>query len=102
MVGSVEHHPGQQGRQHSHRVAVPRNPSFGALSCKRVVSLMGDYLSTDLDRRGSHRFEAHLKSCPDCLAFHRTYRKTVMMTRAFLRLQRRARRPLRLCVKTPS
>jgi len=50
------------------------------------VALIGNYLADNL--RGSDRsaFEAHQRVCPDCLAFLRTYKKTIEITRSFLRL----------------
>lgn len=57
-------------------------------SCKQAVDLIGRYLSSDLQRRELLAFENHLASCPDCVAFVKTYKATIDLTRKFLTRQR--------------
>ena len=71
-------------------------------TCKDEITLIGDYLSEKLNRRILAAFEDHLKSCPDCAAFLRTYKKTIEMTRSFLRLQALANKPRRLTLRPPT
>jgi anti-sigma factor RsiW len=54
-------------------------------SCKEEVTLLGDYLSSSLSDQVAAAFEAHMDACPDCVAFLRTYKKTIEATRAFLK-----------------
>jgi anti-sigma factor RsiW len=56
-------------------------------SCRPATSLIGDYLAGSLEPRDQAALEAHLGGCPDCAAFLRTYKKTIDVTRAFLKLQ---------------
>ena len=55
-----------------------------AITCKKEVEFIADYLSSDLDLQQSKAFENHLKICRDCIAFLETYKKTIELTRAFL------------------
>lgn len=54
-------------------------------SCRDEVSLIGDYVKDNLAEAERQAFEAHLRSCRDCGAFLATYKKTIEMTRSFLR-----------------
>ena len=38
---------------------------------------MGDFFSATLSPERRLHFEQHLKSCPECAAFLRTYKKTI-------------------------
>jgi len=54
-------------------------------SCRDEVSLIGDYVKDNLSNEERQAFETHLSSCSDCGAFLATYKKTIEMTRSFLR-----------------
>jgi hypothetical protein len=54
------------------------------VTCNEEVAFIGNYLSSDLDPQKARAFESHLKICGDCVAFLRTYKKTIALTRAFL------------------
>jgi len=56
-------------------------------TCKAAISMIGNYLSGSVAPRLRDEFEQHLSLCPDCAAFLKTYKKTVEVTRAFLRSQ---------------
>jgi len=56
-------------------------------SCEAEVSMIGDYLTGSMAPRLRDEFEQHLSLCADCAAFLKTYRKTIEVTRAFLRSQ---------------
>jgi anti-sigma factor RsiW len=56
-----------------------------SLSCKEVTALIMEYLNGNISRDVAVAFEAHLAECPDCKAFLNTYKKTVELTRSFLK-----------------
>lgn len=68
-------------------------------NCRDEVTLIGDYLSDNLSDRERQAFEAHLSACRDCGAFLATYKKTIEMTRSFLRAG--LRQPPRLELHRP-
>jgi anti-sigma factor RsiW len=55
------------------------------LSCKEVTDLIMEYLNGSMSPDVALAFEAHLADCPDCIAFLNTYKKTVELTRSFLK-----------------
>ena len=55
-----------------------------AITCRKEVEFIADYLSSDLDLQQRKAFENHLKICGDCVAFLETYKKTIELTGAFL------------------
>jgi hypothetical protein len=73
-----------------------------SLTCKQEVSFIDDYLAATLDPRLSQAFDAHLSGCPDCVAFLATYRKTVEIMGAFLKLQSAKQKPRRLLLGMPA
>ena len=60
------------------------------------MALIGDYLASRLSSRVLNAFEKHLEDCPDCASFLRTYKKTIEVTHAFLKLEAAKHRPPRL------
>lgn len=56
-------------------------------NCKQEVALIADYLTAQLSPPLEHAFEQHLGGCSDCAAFLRTYKKTLELTRSFLKQQ---------------
>ena len=54
-------------------------------NCRDEVTLIGDYLKDNLSDAERQAFETHLGACRDCGAFLATYKKTIEMTRRFLR-----------------
>jgi anti-sigma factor RsiW len=56
-------------------------------SCEATISMIGNYLTGTMAPRVRDEFEQHLSLCPDCAAFLKTYKKTIEVTRAFLRSQ---------------
>lgn len=71
-----------------------RDPSVA--TCAQEVALIADYLSGQMKPARRDAFEQHLHTCPDCAAFLQTYKKTIEITRSFLRLQSSHERPLNL------
>ena len=51
------------------------------------MGLIADYLEGRLDPTVLAAFENHLGQCPDCTAFLNTYKKTIEVTKSFLRIQ---------------
>lgn len=56
-----------------------------SLSCKEVTALIMEYVSGDMSPEVAQAFQAHLAECPDCTAFLNTYKKTVELTKSFLK-----------------
>jgi len=55
-------------------------PRLSAKTCKQVSALILDYLNDRLATPVKREFERHLRICPDCVNFLRTYKKTVAVT----------------------
>lgn len=49
-------------------------------TCKEISDLLLDYVNDSLKPPLKHRFDRHLKICPDCVSFLNTYRKTIGTT----------------------
>jgi anti-sigma factor RsiW len=52
------------------------------LTCQQVTDLIVDYVAGDMPPAIQAVFEAHLRNCPDCIAFLNTYRETLRTARA--------------------
>jgi hypothetical protein len=62
-------------------------------SCQAATALIGNYLAGSIALHARENFEHHLSLCPDCTAFLKTYKKTIEVTRGFLRFQTPNPRP---------
>jgi len=51
-------------------------------ACKEITGLILDYLNDTLSPSVRRGFKRHLRICPDCVAFLRTYKKTASLTRS--------------------
>jgi hypothetical protein len=51
-------------------------------TCKEITGLILDYLNDTLSPSVRRDFNRHLRICPDCVAFLRTYKKTASLTRS--------------------
>ncbi len=60
-------------------------PKKNDLTCKSATDLILDYLSRELNSETTAEFEEHLSKCPDCVAFLNTYKKTLQLTKSFLK-----------------
>ena len=49
-------------------------------TCKQIAALVFDYLNDELSPRRKRDFQLHLKTCPDCVNFLKTYKKTIQAT----------------------
>lgn len=55
-----------------------------AQTCKQATALLTDYLAGTLATAVASELERHLSVCPDCVAFLRTYKKTIQVTQSLL------------------
>jgi anti-sigma factor RsiW len=51
------------------------------ITCQQVTGLIVDYVTGELATETTLAFKAHLRKCPDCIAFLSTYQKTIQATR---------------------
>jgi anti-sigma factor RsiW len=65
-------------------------------TCKDEVGLIADYLAGALKPPVLAAFEQHLAQCPDCMAFVKTYKKTMETTRSLLKMASLKLTPLSL------
>jgi hypothetical protein len=62
---------------------MPRRSKI-ALTCKQETGFIARYIAGELRKPMIRAFEQHLGLCPDCVAFLKTYKATVELTREFL------------------
>ena len=56
--------------------------STGAsITCEQFTALLIDYVTGELDPATTLLLERHVQNCPDCVAFLRTYRESIRLTR---------------------
>lgn len=55
-----------------------------AYTCKQATSVLTEYVAGTLAPHMTRALENHLSACPDCVAFLKTYKKTVEATRTLL------------------
>jgi len=77
------------------------------ITCQHITALILDYVTGELNAETALAFKAHLRKCPDCIAFLSTYQKTVQAARSLryesipLQMRRRVRQFLRERIKVP-
>ena len=75
------------------------------ITCQHITALILDYVTGELDPRTTMAFKAHLRICPDCIAFLSTYQKTVQSAQSLRyesipwEMRKRARQFLRERIK---
>ena len=75
------------------------------ITCQQITSLILDYVTEELDPQTTLAFKAHLRKCPDCIAFLSTYQKTSQAARSLrydsipLEMRRRIRQFLQEKIK---
>lgn len=57
-----------------------RQPGKVGLTCEQVTSLILNYVRGELHPGTALALKAHLRECPDCVAFLTTYKKTIQAT----------------------
>lgn len=60
-----------------------RQPGKVDLTCQQVTDLILNYARGELPPRTAVALKAHLRGCPDCVAFLATYTKTIQATNSF-------------------
>ena len=85
--------------------AQPPRSKNAKITCQRITALILDYVTGELDAETALAFKAHLLECPDCIAFIRTYQKTVHAAQSLryesipLEMRKRVRQFLREKIK---
>lgn len=57
-----------------------RRPRRDGLTCQQVTDLILNYVRGELHPRTALALKAHLRECPDCVAFLATYKQTIQAT----------------------
>lgn len=57
-------------------------PKPTEVTCKRVTSLIANYLNRELDPNLTRAFDEHISDCPDCVGFLNTYQETLQAVRS--------------------
>jgi len=52
------------------------------MTCRQLLSRVGDYVACGLRPRARRRFETHLAACPDCVTYVHGYADTIRLARA--------------------
>lgn len=66
----------------NHTPAPGHRSGRAKLNCQRVTALIQDYLTGELNPQTALVFRGHLRTCPDCVAFVNTYKKTIHAVRS--------------------
>ena len=72
------------------------------VTCKDATDLLSGYLNDSLYPQDRRAFEAHLSGCRDCTAFLATYKRTLSLTKSFLRSQSLQAPPVDFKLRLPS
>ena len=51
------------------------------ITCEEVITFLIDYLAQSLPPEESTEFERHLSICPSCVAYLKSYKETVRLSR---------------------
>ena len=46
------------------------------MTCRQIIEVLADYLDQVLSPETARQLEAHLRDCPACMAYLKTYRRT--------------------------
>ena len=102
-------HPPVKRRARSQRQEQPRQKDSATVTCreatvtcKDATDLIGDYLADSLNPEERRAFEAHLSGCRDCAAFLATYKRTISLTKSFLRSKSLQAPPVDFKLRLPS
>ena len=91
---------GLTSRQRSmHPTKLSRTDNTARVTCKQEVDFIARYLSADLHGRELAAYESHLAACRDCVAFLKTYKTTIDLTRSFFATQAQANGKLAFSLK---
>jgi hypothetical protein len=59
----------------------PRPRSDSHITCVKLIASLADYRGASLRREAQATFEHHLAGCTRCLAYWRSYEKTIRLVR---------------------
>ena len=59
---------------------VTKPKTLSKSACKQIAAWVLAYLNDELSPRRRRDFQQHLKICPDCVNFLKTYKKTIQAT----------------------
>lgn len=51
------------------------------ITCKELIDFLDDYVAGDLEALRHDDFERHMKVCPSCREYVKSYRATIQMAR---------------------
>jgi anti-sigma factor RsiW len=51
------------------------------LTCRELTTFLADYVADELRADQRSLFEEHVRTCPDCLAYLRSYRETIRLAK---------------------
>ena len=79
------HHKFTTGRPRPLRKKNTRTREDMTMNCESETELIGDYVAGNLTSDQYRAFESHRSGCRDCAAFLATYKRTIDLTKSFLR-----------------
>jgi anti-sigma factor RsiW len=50
------------------------------LTCRQVVDFLDRFVGGELPAPETERFQAHLRACPECVDYLRSYRETIRLS----------------------
>jgi anti-sigma factor RsiW len=51
------------------------------LTCRELTAFLADYVASELGAAQRSLFEEHMRTCPDCLAYLRSYTETMRLAK---------------------
>ena len=52
------------------------------ITCRELITFLGDYLAGELPAAKNHEFERHLAVCDSCVQYIATYQETIRMAKS--------------------
>jgi len=52
------------------------------ITCRELITFLGDYLAGELPPAKNHEFERHLAVCDSCVQYIATYQETIRMAKS--------------------
>jgi len=96
------HHNFTTGRLRTLQEQNTRPREDMTMNCESETELIGDYVAGNLTSDQHRAFESHRSACRDCSAFVATYKRTMGLTKSFLRLHSLKVQPVDLKLRLPS
>lgn len=57
---------------------------MSSLTCREFIEFLDDYVRNDLPAGRREAFESHVRGCPDCETYLKTYLETVRLAQSSL------------------